>query len=349
MAGNGGRCRGRGAAACGRAGGGQGRGARGGAHGRGARRTRRSSSLGPSDRCLLRPGSCLRGLPNDLERHRTALMNVAGGPRTPPESLPVHIERRRRTPNSVGRSRTLSADLGRLGMDDTARRPSLRWVALLPPGVTMAHQPSGEASPPRRLTVVPPHPDAPAPPPPAAATRETPTRDFDAGNKAALVHAAYAAGDLTTEQAVEMIAALPGREETTAEYGWRRACWCRPWRSRCWSRCGPARRRVGAAGQDERGELVGGRGPECAEGAADPARWPRRRQAGRRARMCEASQPNASIVVLPAEAQKDAVWFQVEGRPEGLARATGLVRVLGRRLRDLAARETMASLRCSSS
>ncbi|GGT44919.1 hypothetical protein ACFFV7_39630 [Nonomuraea spiralis] len=37
----------------------------------------------------------------------------------------------------------------------------------------------------------------------------------------ALVHAAYAAGDLTTEQATQMIAALAGREETTAEYGWR--------------------------------------------------------------------------------------------------------------------------------
>ncbi|MFI7467470.1 hypothetical protein [Nonomuraea sp. NPDC049646] len=35
------------------------------------------------------------------------------------------------------------------------------------------------------------------------------------------MHAAYAAGDLTAEQATEMLAALPGREETTAEHGWR--------------------------------------------------------------------------------------------------------------------------------
>ncbi|MFI7461303.1 hypothetical protein [Nonomuraea sp. NPDC049646] len=37
----------------------------------------------------------------------------------------------------------------------------------------------------------------------------------------ALVHAAYVAGDLTAGQATEMIAALPGREETAVEYGWR--------------------------------------------------------------------------------------------------------------------------------
>ncbi|MFI7467473.1 hypothetical protein [Nonomuraea sp. NPDC049646] len=75
----------------------------------------------------------------------------------------------------------------------------------------MADQPPGDATPPRRFTVVPAPPED-APPQLAPG---------DAGNEVALMHAAYAAGDVTAEQAVEMIAALPGREETTAEYGWR--------------------------------------------------------------------------------------------------------------------------------
>lgn len=67
----------------------------------------------------------------------------------------------------------------------------------------------------RRLSVVPPHPDT-------TDERPQPTLlRMDAADKAEHVRAAYAAGELSREEAAGMLAALAGREGNDVEYGWR--------------------------------------------------------------------------------------------------------------------------------